>query len=304
MSIGKSIRIYLADGSATGIRHAEVVNWTGQAIACPRNRVSELAEWQESKRPGVYILFGVDDEIIQQKAYIGEAENVLDRLQIHITNKDFWNEAIFFTNKDENLTKAHVKYLESRFIALASSAGRYLLENGTAPSEPSLPRGDKDAMEQFIEQARGLLGVLGHKLLESLTKTTPTHATGNSETINKNNSNRINPFPAAHLWMNVSGIDARAMLTDEGIVVLAGSHAAKKVRSSLHTGYKKLRENLIAQGNIVEENGVLTFFKDTLFSTPSPAAAVIVGYPINGRKTWKNENGKTLAELEETLVMK
>lgn len=36
MSIGRNIRIYLKDGSTSGIRHAEIANWTGQAIACCR----------------------------------------------------------------------------------------------------------------------------------------------------------------------------------------------------------------------------------------------------------------------------
>jgi hypothetical protein len=44
MPKGRQIKIYLADGSVTGIRHAEIVNWTGQALAIPRNRVKELEE--------------------------------------------------------------------------------------------------------------------------------------------------------------------------------------------------------------------------------------------------------------------
>jgi hypothetical protein len=57
MAIGKSIRIYLADATVTGIRYAELVNWTGHAITCPRNRLSELKMWQEAAKPGVYFLF-------------------------------------------------------------------------------------------------------------------------------------------------------------------------------------------------------------------------------------------------------
>ena len=60
--MGKQIRIYLADGNASGIRHAEITNWTGQALACPRSRFQELREWSEVKRPGVYFLFGPNEE--------------------------------------------------------------------------------------------------------------------------------------------------------------------------------------------------------------------------------------------------
>ena len=121
---GRTIRIYLADGSPTGIKHAELVNWTGQAIVCPRGRVGELAKWPESQRPGVYILFGEDEQATKPMAYVGEAENVLVRLQSHVKGKDFWDQVVLFTSKDENLTKAHVKYLESRMVELARDAAR------------------------------------------------------------------------------------------------------------------------------------------------------------------------------------
>ena len=115
MALGKSIRIYLADGSVAGIRRGEIVNWTGQAIACPRSRFPELKEWsEEAKRPGIYFLFGQNEESGQDAVYIGEAEIVLDRLYSHISGKEFWTELIAFTSKDDNLTKGHVRYLESR----------------------------------------------------------------------------------------------------------------------------------------------------------------------------------------------
>ncbi|MFK3975886.1 GIY-YIG nuclease family protein [Shewanella vesiculosa] len=125
MSKGRQIKIYLADGSVTGIRHAEIMGWTGQALTVPRSKVKELSEWEESLKPGVYFLFGVDEETGNDAVYIGEAEQVASRIQQHLSGKDFWNEVVCFTNKDENLTKAHVKYLESRLVALTNQANRY-----------------------------------------------------------------------------------------------------------------------------------------------------------------------------------
>lgn len=37
-------------GEVTGIRHAELVNWTGQAIVYPRNRLDESEEAKLLKR--------------------------------------------------------------------------------------------------------------------------------------------------------------------------------------------------------------------------------------------------------------
>lgn len=68
MGIGRTIRIYLDDGSIAGIRHAEIVNWTGQAISAPRTQVKTLSDWDESKKPGVYFLFGVDDVVFNSNS--------------------------------------------------------------------------------------------------------------------------------------------------------------------------------------------------------------------------------------------
>lgn len=39
---------------------------------------------------------------------------ILKRLNQQLNQKEFWNEAIVFISKDENLNKAHTKYLENR----------------------------------------------------------------------------------------------------------------------------------------------------------------------------------------------
>ena len=167
-SFGRSIRIYLADGTPSGIRHVEIANWSGQAIACPRGRFAELTKWEEAKRPGIYFLFERQASDIGNKAYIGESENVIKRLIDHERNKDFWNEVVIFTSKDENLTKSHIKYLESRLVAMGIECQRYKLENANTPTESNLPRADKDAMEEFIHNLRIIIGTLGHKLLDPI----------------------------------------------------------------------------------------------------------------------------------------
>ncbi len=167
MTRGTQLKIYLANGSVTGIRHAEIVNWTGQAIAVPRVHIKELSEWEETQRPGVYFLFGYNAESGNSLVYVGEAEHIQKRLSQHLAGKEFWNEAICFTNKDENLTKAHVKYLEARLIEIILESKRYDLDNDKQPPTSSLPRGERDAMETFIDNIRTVIGSLGHKLLES-----------------------------------------------------------------------------------------------------------------------------------------
>ena len=58
MPLGKTIRLYLADGSPTGPIVAEIINWTGQVIVVPRAQLHEMAKREELQRTGVYVLVG------------------------------------------------------------------------------------------------------------------------------------------------------------------------------------------------------------------------------------------------------
>ena len=63
--------------------------------------------------------------------YIGEAENVKDRLVQHLRDyqsekeKYYWSTAVVFTGRD--LNKALIRYLENRFVEIARASKRYLV---------------------------------------------------------------------------------------------------------------------------------------------------------------------------------
>ena len=297
MPHGRTIRIYLADGSAAGIRHAEVVNWTGQAIVCPRGRIGELKKWDESQRPGVYLLVGDDPDGTRPLVYVGEAENVQDRLRQHATDfkKEFFDQVVLFTSKDANLTKAHVKYLESRVVELAREIDRVTLANGNTPPRPSLPRADRDAMEEFLGPMRLLLAALGFVALQPLAKRVDQDGVAAGPT-----------GPLADVLLNFSvpkrGVDANGHSTDEGLVVLKGSLGDSKVRDSLSKGWRALREELIADGAITDTGAGIVFNRDVLFSSPSAAAGVVCGGVWNGRAVLKDAQGRTLGELEDAAI--
>jgi hypothetical protein len=287
-TFGKTIRIYLADGTPSGIRHAELVNWTGQAIVCPRGRINELSEWNESQRPGVYFLFG-EAESGRPALYLGEAENVLARLQNHLRTKDFWSRVVFFTSKDENLTKAHVKYLEARLITIATSTKRVELMNGNAPQAPSLPRSERDAMEEFLGPLAVLLGSLGFNALQAIAP-----SNGGAEA----------PLAKRTLRFSISKrpVDASGASTDEGFVVFEGSKGDAKLRPSLGKGYRVMRDEFLADGTLVINGAATVFTRDVLFSSPSAAAAVLAAGAYNGREAWRDASGKSLKAIEEELA--
>jgi hypothetical protein len=292
-SLGKTIRIYLADGSPTGIRHAELVNWTIQVVVCPRGRVPALSKWPESQRPGAYILVGEDGN--GPLAYIGETENVWKRLQHHVAKKDFWQQVVFVTSKDDNLTKAHVKYIESRFLDLAEQAKRIPLEKGRASERPNLPKPDRDAMEEYIGSARILLSALGFPYLEMPTQGTVVKSDpATAETAEGGLTGLTLSFS-----VRKTGVQATGAVTDEGFVVFKGALGSATISDSLPPGWTAIRERGLQTGAIrMTEAGAL-FQKDVLFSSPSAASAVLSGTTRNGRRDWKARDGRSLKELEE-----
>ncbi len=285
---GKSIKIYLSDGSPSGLRHVEIANWSGQAIACPRSRFSELKNWGESQRPGVYFLIEKQTTDEVNSVYIGESENVFKRLSDHDRKKDFWNEVIIFTSKDENLTKSHIKYLESRLSFLTVEADRYKLENSNNPSESTLPRSDKDAMEEFIYNTKMILGTLGHRMLVPLKSVKEKI---DSETL-----------IGRELFFTVNGLNSVGMQTDEGFLISKDSEVSATTTSSIPGKIKLLRDKLIEEGILVNDGKFLKLSKDIVVSSSSYAAALVAGTMRSGPQSWKDLYGKNLKDLEESLV--
>jgi hypothetical protein len=289
---GKSIKIYLSDGSPIGLRHVEIANWSGQAVACPRNKFSELKKWEESQRPGVYFLIEKNSNEESNRVYIGESENVYKRLIDHDRGKDFWNEVIILTSKDENLTKSHIKYVEARLSKLTNIADRYILENGNKPTESSLPRADKDAMEEFIHNSRIVLGTLGHKFLEPI------------NSLSSNLGEETNPevLTGKNLYFTVNGLKSQGKLSDEGFILIKNSEISLKVTNSMPGKINELRNKLVVENVLVESNKKLILTKDIVLSSPSYAAALVAGTSRSGPQSWKDINSKTLKSLEESLI--
>jgi hypothetical protein len=298
LAIGKSIRVYLADATATGIRYAELVNWTGHAIACPRNRLNELANWPEAAKPGVYFLFESRFGDSKPIAYIGESENVSQRLTSHDRNKEFWNEVIIFTSKDENLTKAHIKYLESTLVGLSKQADRYQLENGNTPPESNLPRADRDAMQEFVENVRMVLGILGYPILEPILKLKPY----NELAIPADTKGNVDD-PFSELIFTVNTLTAHGAATDEGFVLKKGSQLSKTNTDSIPGKLADIKDRLFKDGVLQENGDKLIATEDILLSSSSSAAAIVAGTSRSGPQSWKTTNGKTMKQIEDASLI-
>lgn len=296
---GKNIQMFLLDGSADGRVFCELGNWTGKACRIPRHLLRASADRKELYRAGVYFLFGRDETTNEVGiVYVGEAEEIYPRLQQH-QDKDFWNEALIFVSKDENLNKAHIKFLEHTIHQAAIAAGRYRIENGNTPNRPAISEAEMSVMSEFFDQLRLLTGALGYKVFEPLV--TPKTQTASDRNSAQQTSSLAND-PAEHEFRikGNRGAEARAIVTAEGVVVLEGSFAAVDEVESTPDSTRRLRAKLVQEGTLILQDSSYRFTRDVLFVTPSSAASVVLGRPANGRAELIDEAGRTLKWLEES----
>ncbi len=291
---GKSIRVFLIDGTASGLRTAEIGLSTIKALVVPRASLSTGSKRPEVQRTGVYVLIGGDtSKPGTRKVYVGEGDVVLRRLTEHNKDpeKDFWDEAVVLVSKDENLTKAHVRYLEARLITLAHEAKRCTVANGTEPPEQGrLPEADTDEMEAFITQARLLLGTLGYDVFEPASAP-PVPATGGA----------TSPASLPEFTCSGDGFEATCAvdLGSGQFVVRSKSRARKAEAPALPSTYKALRSQLIENGVLADQGPHYEFTQDYAFSAITAAAQVVSGTSVNGRTAWKTAEGKTFAEWQD-----
>lgn len=146
---GRSLELFYIDGHADGMLTAELYNWTGHVLMAPRTQLADALKRPEPKCTGVYLLLGEQNG--EPLAYIGESDDVGQRLKNHDLKKDWWTSVVFITTAGNKLNKAHARYLESRLIAEAKRIGRMPLDNATTPPIPSLSEADIAKMEAFLD---------------------------------------------------------------------------------------------------------------------------------------------------------
>lgn len=274
----RSVRLYLADGAPSGLIVAEIGNWSGKVLAAPRARLGELLKRSEASRTGIYILTGPDPERLGGTiAYIGEADDIAARLRVHLRSgdKDFFNRLAIVVSSDDNLTKAHVRFIESKLIKLVQLAGAASLTNGTDPDFQRLPEADRADMEFFTEQLTLVLPLVGFDLFR---RSVQDAASGASST----------DGAAAFIFAS-AGASATARETDDGFVVLAGSTARRTPTGTFPAGYLALRDQLVADGKLIDgpTPDLLAFTTDVVFSSPSAAASIVAARSASGPREWK-----------------
>jgi hypothetical protein len=283
---GRTLKLYLVDGSPSGVITAELGVSSVRAAVASRTALPELVKREEASRTGVYLLLGPDPDLSgRQLVYVGEGDQVKTRLVAHDSDesKEFFTRAVLVVSKDENLTKAHGRYLESRIIAAIREAGRAKLVNGTEPAFKGLPEAEIADMERVVDEIEILLPVLGFDLLRTVGQEAGAPLV--------NPADKTTPMAGSAEFASRDGApEARALEAGDEFVVLAGSFARAKENPSISETYVRRRKELQDAGALVPtEDGMnLRFSKDVAFDSPSGAGSVVAGGNVNGREFWRH----------------
>ena len=277
MAFGKTIELFWVNGTSDGIVTAELSNWNGKGIKLPR---TEVAQCQRSdvNEPGVYFLF-CQEEDGEDSVYIGEAENIKDRLMQHIRDyqsgkeKYYWNTAVVFVGRD--LNKALIRYLENHLVEIATECAHCRLLTKNTYKNTVIKESQIASMEEFIDNIKVLSNAMGYKILESVPV-----ATENTE----------------YLYCKSGDANATGFVSAGGFTVLQGSKVSEHLVNSFkyrQKSYFDLRAKLETDGIIVDG----AFVKNYEFSAPSAASSVVLGRSSNGKTDWKTQSGKKLSEI-------
>ena len=166
-AIGRVVKIFVTGQDPRSLRTIELDNWTGVAITGQPEFFKKALESEVLSRSCVYLLIrsGADDDL--PEIYVGESDDFSQRY----INSNFpveFDTFMIFTSKDDNLTRAHVKWLELKlWVILKGNSGKVLVANANTPTGSNLPRADIATTQTFLGNMIYVLEALGYDLFSA-----------------------------------------------------------------------------------------------------------------------------------------
>ncbi|EKF39864.1 hypothetical protein NA8A_23704 [Nitratireductor indicus C115] len=285
---GRVVKIFITGQDPRSLRTVELDNWTGVAITGQPEFFKKALEAEVLSRSCVYLLIrsSADDDL--PEIYVGESDDFSQR---YLTGKfpiDF-DSFLIFTSKDDALTRAHVKWLELELWSiLKGNRGKVVVANTNKPTGSNLPRADIATMRTYLSNTIYVLEALGYDLFSVQERTSVSPSTKQTD---------AQPSEITGLRLDLYSMlprrpDDHAFLRYENgaYTLLQDSKINAKVTESLPANVRKLRDQLIAEGDLVDHGDYLQLSRDIPFSKPSPASALVKGRSSTGYIDWMRKS--------------
>lgn len=285
MAKGSVILTHLINGDPQGIRRVTMKNKTCEMYVIPRSLFSEakVCKAIDLKQPALYILLENINSFAAErpKAYIGQAEDVGQRIEQHFGGKnDFFQTVLIFVSTDHSINKADVQYLEYKAINAAREANRFDMsansQNGTLPH---LTPDQLDVIDEFREFVWLLTSFAGCRIfIKPISQTSD----------KKHEENE-------RFYISWDNINAYALFGQDEMVLLKGSQLRKTtVASAKPEKRNTMLDSMLNEGIIEDKGDFYVLLTDKAYPSPSTCAWVCTGTGLNGWNHWKNQKGQTL----------
>ena len=232
------------------------------------------------RKSGVYLLVGrnIGDDAVH--LYIGLIENLQTGSQnLQFSGSLTCRDAIAFTDSNGILNRSQLIYLKFYLLHLAKQAANVVLDNMNDSLGCNISVNDKVVADSFLADLLLILKALGINFFDP-------------------------PVPDVSLSHSrlyyLKSVDSYAkMVIFQGkYVVLKGSVIRKQEVESCLPHTRAKRKNLKRSGALRRHNtAAYIATKNLVFNSSSFAASVVCGSNINGKKRWKNAEGRSLEEL-------
>lgn len=262
-AFGRVVKIFITGQDPRSLRTVELDNWTGVAITGQPEFFKRALQDEVLSRSCVYLLIrsGADDDL--PEIYVGESDDFSQR---YISGKfpiEF-DSFLIFTSKDDNLTRAHVKWLERELWSiLRGNSGKAVVANSNTPSGSNLPRADIAMMRTYLANMIYVLEALGYDLFSVQERTSA------SSSENATISASLIDEPPIDLYAtpirNRNDVKAHLRYQNAAYTLLTGSKINPTPTVSLPSNVKKLRDDLIREGSLVERGEYLELMRDIPF---------------------------------------
>lgn len=280
--LDKTIQYTFIDWNISWIKFLEFTKWELIGFSIPKkmfNRDIFKINYLKDFISNSWIYFLIWDEI-----YIWQAIDLFKRIEWHIRKweKEFKN-MILFTTTNNSFDEWNINFLEKNIIDIAKYVWDNNLTNITNWNKTNIKEFRKSDILWYIEEIKFLLKVSGYDFMESKIK---------EEDLEQN----INLYVLDKPW-----VSARMVYNENWYIVLKWSIWKNKETKSLRDTYRRLKKQLIEEWNIKIDWEQIEFLKDTVFTSPTWPAQILLWYSVSWPEYWKNNKGKTLKENEEKI---
>ena len=253
-----------------------------ECFVLPRDKVAEVAKKQPHlQQYGFYILLGRDKNM-NRMAYIGQTNDFTNRVNDHKQKKEFWDTALVFVSKSDEIFPSEALYLEYLGWKAAKEAGNYIIENSKDINEPHLSADKQNEMELFFEDIQFLTRFYGCKVFDEPEKPI---------VVEQGLEFRMN--------MSTSGLNASMVYYRESkrYVIKAGSTISRATFNSCPKGIAVFRKEVIDNKKLCQVGELLcTLLQDIEIpessKSPSGAASFCAGTSFQGTVAWEDKSGK------------